>query len=76
MLRREVLSGVSVEWVKETGLAGNIWKEDISRLQFQYAEGWETNEIPLLEKTDEPVDPAWEFQIAPMEIKTFIVKLN
>jgi hypothetical protein len=70
--------GLSVEWVAETGLAGNMWKEDMERMRFAA----ETNALPRAEaKTSgragapPTADQAWIVSLRPMEIRTFIMKV-
>ena len=65
--------GLSVEWVGETGLAGNLWKEDMDRLNFVA----ESNAIfpPADAKTTERASEDWVVSLKPMEIRTFVIKV-
>ncbi|MFN9999626.1 MAG: hypothetical protein ACK559_00720 [bacterium] len=64
-----------MEWVGETGLAANLWREEMVRLDFQA----ESNTVsPTDAKTTNATKAAqqdWVINIQPMEIRTFVMKV-
>jgi hypothetical protein len=68
-------SGMSVEWVGETGLAGNLWKEDMVRLDFQAESNTLSRPEGRTTTSAHAADQVWVVSLKPMEIKTFIVKI-
>ncbi len=64
-----------MEWVGETGLAANLWREEMVRLDFQA----ESNTVsPADAKTTIGTNAAqqdWVITIQPMEIRTFVIKV-
>ena len=64
-----------MEWVRETGLGANLWKDEMERLDFAA----ESNNISDAEtKTTRGGNAAhddWMVTIQPMEIRTFVMKV-
>ena len=67
-----LFSGLVIELVEETGLGGNVWKNDISRFIFKH----ENNDIPGYQENQKNTKRRDELEIviSPMEIRTFIIK--
>ena len=64
-------ASIAVESYKETNLAGNVWKDKVSRLRFNK----DSNEIPRFDDYQE-MSSQWVITLSPMDIRSFIIKYN
>ena len=67
-----IFSFLSVEWARETTLAGNVWKDESERLVFEK----DSNRIPQVVKDSHLVlRSGLEMTLGPMEFKSFVMKV-
>ena len=64
-----------MEWVRETGLAGNLWKEDMVRLEFQAESNLISEAKTTASEASAGEQQDWMVTLKPMEIRTFILKV-
>jgi len=61
----------SIAWARETLLGGNVWADETTRLLWNKENSYEYNN-----RFDDSFDQGMIVDIHPMEIRTFIVKMN
>ena len=66
----EMFSRLEVTAVRETGLAGNVWLDQMDRLQWSK----ETNQIGQ-SRAGPPQPPGWAVTLNPMEIRSFVLHI-
>ena len=61
----------SIAWARETLLGGNVWADETTRLLWNKENSYEYDN-----RFDDSFDQGMIVDIHPMEIRTFIVKMN
>lgn len=85
----EIFPNLNIESVKETTLAANQWKDEARRLNWKFSDtmvndfnqNYNTENIqnkhsPTYDRKMSKTTKKTEITLSPMEIKTFVVKLN
>ncbi len=64
-----------MEWVEETGLAANLWREEMVRLDFQAESNTVSPTDAKMTNATNAAQQDWLVTIQPMEIRTFVMKV-